>query len=119
MTKDDRIIDALERLASATQTRTDDAAWLGTLRVYVENLERYSADIVTAACRKLETTATWMPKVAEILDQCRQIHRTQAPQAPVRLDPQPDPTPEQLAMRDNFLAELRAMIATKRMPNGQ
>ncbi len=94
-------------------------AWLGTLRVYFENLERYSPEVVRAACRKLETTATWMPKVAEILDQCRQIHRTQIQSAPVRLDPQPDPTPAQLAMRDNFLTELRAMINGKRMPNGQ
>lgn len=68
MSADDRKIrlEALTRLALATREKPEPQTYV----VYLENTVRVRTDVLIEACRRLEKSSTWFPKVAELLAEC-------------------------------------------------
>ena len=59
---------ALMRLAAATRDTTIDAA---VVTVYISNLDGADVRDIVATCRKMESTESWFPKCAELVQACR------------------------------------------------
>jgi hypothetical protein len=111
---------ALLMLAVATRETIDE----GVIAVYQEDLAEFDPDIVVEACEGLRQSAVWFPKVAELVQACkiiRQAIRAKAeyppalPAAPITEEAR---TRGQ-AIRDKFLADLRAMIRSKKFPGAE
>ncbi len=101
---------ALMRLAVATREKLD----AGVYDVYLSHLALFRADTVIAACRELERTAQWFPKVAELERECRrqeraarqQVQRQLAARVPEPVEPTPD-----LPRMERFMAAVRKAIS--------
>jgi hypothetical protein len=115
---------ALLQLAVATREHIDEAV----LAVYEEDLSDFPPDVVIEACQRLRKTTQWFPKVLELIVVCKAIRGEQYDaerntRFPIRQELVL--TEEEaharhargIAMRDKFLADLRAMIQSKRMPS--
>lgn len=42
--------------------------------LFVENTAHVELSVFTEACRRLETSAQWFPKVSELLEECRIVN---------------------------------------------
>lgn len=72
----ERRLTALTRLAIATREKCDRATYL----LYLEHVQRFSTEVVIAACRRLESSSEWFPKVAQLVEECRVVARHKAEQ---------------------------------------
>lgn len=103
---------ALTRLALATREKAEPQVF----QVYLEALSGWSADTLTEACRRLQTSATWFPKVAEISEACTTVanERHQRDEQRRLSAHLPDPiSPERHA---EIMAQFRAVLKRKVMP---
>jgi hypothetical protein len=62
-------VQALTRLAIATREKAEPQ----TFAVYLDDTSRVSTHVLLEACRRLEKSSTWFPKVAELLEQCNLV----------------------------------------------
>lgn len=113
MTKEQREqrITALTRLALATREKLDPASYV----LYVEDTARYSTAVVVEACRRLETSASWFPKLAELTAECRLVAERQQEAAEARQRKRLPPAPVPQEKLDHFLAQMRDVIQKKTM----
>ncbi len=72
----DRRVKALTRLALATREKVEPATYV----LYVEDTAGFPTDVLESACRRLETSLTWFPKVSELVEECRVVSRYQEEQ---------------------------------------
>lgn len=111
MTDEDKRMEALTRLALATREKVDRASYV----LYLEDTARFSTAVIVDACRRLETSSPWFPKLAELIEECRIVAQQHAERAEAerrkRLPP-PPPRPEFLA---DVMAKIRALGRTKGM----
>jgi endonuclease YncB( thermonuclease family) len=108
--KDARLT-ALERLAVATREKVEPQ----TFALYLEDTALIPTDTLVAACRRLERSMTWFPKLKEILDGCALVVADQQAQQVVhRLQPHDAPDPERLQM---WMEKIKAACQGKRMPS--
>jgi hypothetical protein len=94
-------LEAFTRLAIATREKIDRATYV----LYLEDTADYSTAVVTEACRRLERSAQWFPKVGELREECRMIAARKAEDAEARrraLNPPP--------ISDEKWAEIRAKL---------
>ena len=63
--------DALKRLHKATREKWDPEA----ASIYVQGTAQFPTEVFVLACRRLETTAEWYPKLAELCDECRLVFK--------------------------------------------
>ena len=100
---------ALLRLAVATREKLD----AGVYDVYLSHLATFRPETVTAACRELERTAQWFPKVAELVKECKRQEAVARANdrllMALSLPPVEEPAPD-LSRRDSFLAMVRKAI---------
>jgi len=68
LTADDKAIrlESLTRLAIATREKIDRATYV----LYLEDTADYSTAAMTMACRRLEHSSKWFPKVGELREEC-------------------------------------------------
>lgn len=109
----ERRLEAITRLAVATRERAEPQ----TFQVYLENTAKVATDVLIEAGRRLEKSATWFPKVSELLETCNAVAREQRIRYELsrpRLKPPPELTPEQKA---KYLEAIRkACQGIKDMP---
>ena len=113
MTKDEREtrLHALTRLALATREKVDRETYV----LYLDDTSGFSTGVLVDACRRLETSAAWFPKVAELMEECRTVARQHMERAEERARkrlPPPAPRPE---VTEEFLAKIRALARKKAM----
>lgn len=101
---------ALTRLALATREKVDAATYV----LYVEATAGFQSAVVVDACHRLETSVSWFPKLAELVDECRIVaKRRQEEQEEARRSlPQ---APADAARLAKFLEELKAVARKKVM----
>ena len=124
------VTEAIAKLAVARAARAEDEDF----EVYLEALEDLPAPIVARACRRLWNIErgeyeSALPAVATIRKMTLTLQREDNDAAALaRLAPMPTPLPiseaeaaehaaKCAAMRDKFLADLRAIMHAKRMPS--
>jgi len=108
---DKQKIAALTRLALATREKVDRETYV----LYLEAVSRYSVSVVSEACRRLEDTARWFPKKAELMEECALVaarHQERQEERARALLMPPEPSPER---KQEFLRKLRELIASKSM----
>lgn len=98
---------ALESLAIATrETLTPEMT-----KLYIERTDYFQDAVFADACRRLEMSSRWFPKLAELVEQCRMIMREHG----TAIRRQPDnfvpPSPEAV---EAFLAEIRQKYLTRK-----
>ena len=103
-------INALTRLALATREKVESPTYV----VYVEDTAHFSTAVVVQACKRLEHSSSWFPKVAELIEECRLVanreaERRAAWQLPAHTD---KADPERLA---TFLEQCKAEVRRKSM----
>jgi len=103
-------VNALTRLALATREKVESATYV----VYVEDTAHFSADVLAQACKRLEHSSPWFPKVAELIAECqlvanREAERRAARQLPANAE---KADPDRLAA---FLEQCKAEVARKSM----
>lgn len=64
-------VTTLTRLALATREKVETAVYV----VYVEDTAHISLPVFQMACRRLEHSSKWFPKVAELLEECGTVAR--------------------------------------------
>lgn len=104
-------LESLTRLALATREKVTRDVYV----LYLEDTADFSTDVVLSACRRLEHSASWFPKVAELRAECLAVARQKAEQlAQKRLNllTEPQVSPEKLA---KFKAAVQALINRKGM----
>lgn len=67
---------ALTRLALATREKVDAATYV----LYVEDTAHFPSAVVVDACRRIETSSPWFPKLAELVEECRLVAKYQEDQ---------------------------------------
>lgn len=104
---------ALDRLAIATRERCDKE----TKAVYLDDTAGIETAVLVEACRRLERSSSWFPKMKELLEHCEVVAREQRIrrelQSP-RLRDLPTPDPERQRM---WLEKIREAALGKRMPS--
>lgn len=112
----DRRLQSLIRLAWATRTKLEKEEFV----VYLDDVTGIQTDVLVEACRRLEKSATWFPKVSELLETCNAVAREQRIRYELsrpRLKPPPELTPEQKA---KYLAAIkRACMGIKGFPKAK
>ena len=115
MTRDDekrQKLQALTKLAIATREKAEPQTFV----VYLEGLEFFDAPTVATACANLIGRATWFPKVAELVEECRAILRVQAERnAERRRLSAPPPVPISPERHAEIMARFRAILHEKGM----
>lgn len=104
-------IEALTRLAIATREKVDRAAYV----LFVENTADVELKVFVEACRRLEHSAQWFPKVSELRDECRVVaarHRERKEASRRQLTDGPPITDEQWA---EIRAKFQDVLARKGM----
>lgn len=104
---------ALDRLALATRERADKE----TKAVYLDDSASVQTGVFVEACRRLERSSTWFPKMKELLDMCDVVareHRIREEANRPRLGEIPTPDPERVRM---WLDKIREAARGKRMPS--
>lgn len=99
-------LEALTKLAIATREKVERE----TFGVYLESLDSWSTGYLVEACRRLQRTATWFPKVAEIMECCRTVERERQIVAESRRLAPAEFTPIPKEKFERFLADIRAAI---------
>ncbi len=95
---------AVVRLGVALRDRLDTEAQL----IYLEDTQRVETAVLVEACRRLEKSAQFFPKVSELLSACNLVakeHELRAAQLRPKLAAPAEPTPERKA---ELLAKIRA-----------
>lgn len=111
MTPQERLqrAEIIGRLAVATREKLERQ----TLDVYIEALQGWSVETLRSACMRLQTSATWFPKVAEINDTCNVVRQHEVERKQARQLSSGTPAdPERLSQ---FLADVKAEVARKSM----
>lgn len=106
---------AITRLALATReplpVSQEDRNAL--FRIYWDGVNRFSIRTIVSACRRLETTSKWFPKVSELVETCAAIVARKRDEAkPTLALPSGDTPldPEKLArFREDVARTIRAM----------
>jgi hypothetical protein len=95
-------IEAFTRLAMATREKIDRATYV----LYLEDTADYSTAVVTMACRRLEHSSKWFPKVGELREECGKVatRMAEAAETKRRLALNPPPISEEK------WAEIRAKL---------
>lgn len=104
----ERRIAALTRLAIATREKVDKATYV----LYVEQTSNVPVSVLEAACRRLETSSDWFPKLSQVLEECRIVGQRRAEQAAQKRLPPPELTEAQKA---DILSKFRAVLEKKVM----
>jgi hypothetical protein len=118
----DTRIAALARLALATKefpslpTAEDRKAMSAFFLIYLEDTSPFFTDVVVEACRHLEVTQKWFPKVAELVDACRVIATRREEQREASVRKALPPAPVSHEKIEAFKAQIRAAIGRKSMP---
>lgn len=104
---------ALSRLAIATREKVE----VQTFAVYLDDLKPFPTLAVERACRRLESTVTWFPKVAELVEACRiEARRIEEAAAQRRPKLAAGDRPVDPAKWAKFKDDVAAVIAKKGMP---
>lgn len=115
MSADDRKVrlEALTRLALATREKPEPQTYV----VYLEDTARERTDVLLEACRRLEKSSAWFPKVAELLAECAVIakHRREAEDQKRLLMPA-NFVPAAPGAAERFKAMVEKIVREKRMP---
>jgi hypothetical protein len=83
--------------------------------LYLEDTARFSTAVVVEACRRLETSSQWFPKLAELVEECQRVaqrHQEQREAERRKRLPPPPPRPEFMA---DVMARLKALTREKGM----
>ena len=94
-------LEAFTRVAMATREKIDRATYV----LYLEDTSDYSTAVVMTACKRLEHSSRWFPKVGELRDECRIVAAHLAEEAETKrraLMPPP--------ISDEKWAEIRAKL---------
>jgi hypothetical protein len=117
--RDQRLIHSLTRLQIATRSpKLEPEEFV----IFSEHTQGFDIEDVEDACASLERTATWMPKVSELLNACRESRRRReyralellAAQAPRQLPAPEDYVPPTREEAKAFMANFRARVAETR-----
>ena len=104
-------ITSLLRLASATRTKLDPQDHA----VYLDGTSGFSPETFAAACRHLETTAEFFPRLSEVVQACLAVvgerKRREELARPRLRDSMPDPISAE--RHAEIMAKLRELIGTK------
>lgn len=102
-------VNALTRLALATREKVEPAVYV----VYVEDTQHFGTVVFVEACRRLEKSVAWFPKVAELVEQCRIVNQEYLDQtAKPRQLTEPELSPQKKA---EIMARFREVIGRKAM----
>lgn len=105
---------ALTRLAIATREKVEPQ----TFAVYLDDTQSIATSVLAEACHRLEKSATWFPKVAEVLEACSTVvkeRKLREEWSRPRLNPPADePSPER---KMQWLQTLREICTRRAMPS--
>ncbi len=103
---------ALTRLSAATGATIDK----GIIDVYLENrsIQQFSTAVIVTACRELEDTSEWFPKLVELKRYCERVEIRLARAARPQL-PEPEKPKQDIDRLLNFMKQTRAELRKKRM----
>lgn len=105
-------VKALTRLALATREKMEAASYV----IYVEDTAWFSTDVLTEACRRLETSSAWFPKVSELIEECRMVAQRKQEQRGQKLLRAPIPDPVSPEKMQEFMAQIRRLTRSKSFP---
>lgn len=102
-------LSALTKLALATREKAEPEVF----RVYLEALAGWSTEVLAEACTRLQRTAQWFPKVAEIVEACNTIHRERQQRLEQKRLGAPVPAPISPEQHAEIMAKFRAVLKGK------
>lgn len=115
MTDKEARLKAMTRLALATREKVEPQ----TFAVYLDDVQRVETAVLIDACRRLEKSSEWFPKVKELLDMCNVVAKERQIREEMnrpRLSAAQTPDPDRVAM---WMEKIRASCRGKRMPSAE